>query len=134
MRHRCTAPVPGAASVSRLRRADSSLSFLLFLAGLELDFDRLRGRTLRTAANAFALSFALALGLALRLGGTFGAAGLVKPPLLIAVILAATSVGIVIPILVDSGQADTPLGRLAEAGGSLAEVIPVLLLSLLPDC
>src|SRR5690349_1645541 len=103
------------------------LSFLLFLAGLELDFARLRGRTLRTAAAAFALSFVLALAL----GGAFGAAGLVKSPLLIAVILAATSVGIVIPILADSGQVDTPLGRLVVAGGSLAEVIPVLLLSLL---
>ena len=103
------------------------LSFLLFLAGLELDFDRLRGRTLRTAASTFAASFVLALVL----GGILGAAGLVQSPLLIAVILAATSVGIVIPILSDSGRMDTPLGRLVVAGGSLAEVIPVLLLSLL---
>jgi Kef-type K+ transport system membrane component KefB len=103
------------------------LSFLLFLAGLELDFDRLRGRTLRTAGRGFVVSFVLALAL----GAILGVAGLVKSPLLIAVILAATSVGIVIPILSDSGQLDTPLGRLVVAGGSLAEVIPVLLLSLL---
>lgn len=103
------------------------LSFLLFLAGLELDFGRLRGRTLRVAAKAFAFSFALSLAL----GGLFGVAGLVKSPLLIAVILAATSVGIVIPILSDAGELDTPLGQLVVAGGSLAEVIPVLLLSLL---
>jgi Kef-type K+ transport system membrane component KefB len=103
------------------------LSFLLFLGGLELDFSRLRGRTLRTAASAFVLSFVLALAL----GGILGAAGLVKSPLLIAVILSATSVGIVIPILIDSGELDSPLGRLVVAGGSLAEVIPVLLLSLL---
>ena len=103
------------------------LSFLLFLAGLELDFDRLRGRTLRTAASTFAASFVLALVL----GGILGAAGLVQSPLLIAVILSATSVGIVIPILSDAGRMDTPLGRLVVAGGSLAEVIPVLLLSLL---
>jgi Kef-type K+ transport system membrane component KefB len=103
------------------------LSFLLFLAGLELDFDRLRGRTLPTVAIAFVLSFALALVL----GGILGAAGLVKSPLLIAVILCATSVGIVIPILSDAGEVDTPLGRLVVAGGSLAEVIPVVLLSLL---
>jgi Kef-type K+ transport system membrane component KefB len=103
------------------------LSFLLFLAGLELDFDRLRGPTLRTAGSAFVLSVALALVL----GGILGAAGLVKSPLLIAVILSATSVGIVIPILSDSGEVDTPLGQLVVAGGSLAEVIPVVLLSLL---
>jgi Kef-type K+ transport system membrane component KefB len=103
------------------------LSFLLFLAGLELDFDRLRGRTLRTAASGFVISAVLALAF----GGILGAAGLVKSPLLIAVILSATSVGIVIPVLSDSGELDTPLGRLVVAGGSLAEVIPVLLLSLL---
>lgn len=103
------------------------LSFLLFLAGLELDFDRLRGRTLRAAAGAFAISFALALAI----GGLLSAAGLVKSPLLIGVILSATSVGIVIPILSDAGEVETPLGRLVIAGGSLAEVIPVLLLSLL---
>ena len=103
------------------------LSFLLFLAGLELDFERLRGRTLRTAARAFAFSFAIALAF----GGILAAAGLVQSPLLIAVILSATSVGIVIPILSDSGEVDSPLGRLVVAGGSLAEVIPVLLLSLL---
>ena len=53
------------------------LSFLLFLAGLELDFSRLRGRTMRTAASAFVLSFALALVL----GSILGAAGLVKSSL-----------------------------------------------------
>jgi Kef-type K+ transport system membrane component KefB len=103
------------------------LSFLLFLAGLELDFERLHGRTLRTAASGFVFSFVLALAF----GGILGVAGLVKSPLLIAVILSATSVGIVIPILSDSGKMDSPLGRLVVAGGSLAEVIPVLLLSLL---
>jgi len=103
------------------------LSFLLFLAGLELDFERLRGRTLQTAASGFVFSFVLALAF----GGILGVAGLVKSPLLIAVILSATSVGIVIPILSDSGKVNSPLGRLVVAGGSLAEVIPVLLLSLL---
>jgi Kef-type K+ transport system membrane component KefB len=103
------------------------LSFLLFLAGLELDFSQLRGLMLRTAAIAFVLSFAVALAL----GAILAVAGLVQAPLLIAVILAATSVGIVIPILSDAGELETALGRLVVAGGSLAEVIPVLLLSLL---
>src|SRR2546423_15722110 len=37
------------------------LAFLLLLAGLEIDFDRLRGRLLRVTSIGFALSFALAL-------------------------------------------------------------------------
>src|ERR671934_621713 len=39
------------------------LAFLLLLAGLEIDFDRLRGRLLRTTALGFVVSFALALAL-----------------------------------------------------------------------
>src|SRR5438034_5598967 len=37
------------------------LAFLLLLAGLELDFDRLRGRLLRLASLGYLVSFALAL-------------------------------------------------------------------------
>src|SRR5262245_29120922 len=43
------------------------LSFLLFLAGLEIDVERLRGRTPRVTAMALLVSFAIAIvaGLAL---------------------------------------------------------------------
>src|SRR3712207_7535594 len=37
------------------------LAFLLFLAGLEIEFDRLRGRSLRVTGLGFVLSFGLAL-------------------------------------------------------------------------
>jgi Kef-type K+ transport system membrane component KefB len=69
------------------------LAFLLFLAGLEIDFDRLRGRMLRTTGVAFALSF----GIALLAAYAFKAAGQVQTPLIIAIILVATSLGIIIP-------------------------------------
>jgi Kef-type K+ transport system membrane component KefB len=76
------------------------LAFLLFLAGLEIDLDQLRGRLLRIAGAGFAVSLVLALvaGLAL------DAAGLVKSPLLAAVILTATSLGLVIPVLKEGGH------------------------------
>src|SRR5262245_63268930 len=46
------------------------LAFLLIHAGLEIDFDRLRGRVLRVTGLAYVVSFALALvaGYALRAG------------------------------------------------------------------
>jgi Kef-type K+ transport system membrane component KefB len=102
------------------------LAFLLLLAGLEIDFAALRGRLLRTTALAFAVSFGLALaaGLALRAGGV------VKSPLLIAIILSATGLGIVLPILKDAGETATPFGRVVVAGASIAEVTPIVLLSL----
>ena len=102
------------------------LAFLLLLAGLEIDFDRLRGRLLRTTSVAYAVSFALALsvGLALKAGD------LVKSPLLIAIILSATGLGIILPILKDAGQTATPFGQVVVAGASIAEVTPIVLLSL----
>jgi Kef-type K+ transport system membrane component KefB len=103
------------------------LAFLLFLAGLEIEFDRLRGRIARLAVASYLLSFALALGV----GAILGAADLVRSPLLIAIILSATALGIVIPILKDSRMIEAPVGQVIIAGASIAEVVPVVLLSLL---
>jgi Kef-type K+ transport system membrane component KefB len=102
------------------------LAFLLLLAGLEVEYERFRGRRLRVTALAYAISFAVALliGLGLHEGG------LVKSPLLVGIALSATSVGIVIPILKDAAQVDTPFGQLVVAGASIAEIMPIILLSL----
>src|ERR687895_818445 len=43
------------------------LAFVLFLAGLEIEFDMLRGPLLRLVSVAFAVSFAIALAVALGL-------------------------------------------------------------------
>src|SRR5919199_5139352 len=43
------------------------LAFVLFLAGLEIEFDKLRGPVLRLTGLAFALSFAIALVVSLAL-------------------------------------------------------------------
>jgi Kef-type K+ transport system membrane component KefB len=101
------------------------LSFLLFLAGLELDIARLRGVASRFALSGFLCSLALAYGT----GHLLQAAGLIASPLLIAVILSATALGIVLPVVKDAGQLDEPLGRMVVAGASVAEVAPILLLS-----
>lgn len=103
------------------------LAFLLLLAGLEIDLTQLRGRVLRLTSAAFALSF----GLALITGSVLGSAGLVRSPLLLAIILSATSLGIVVPVLEDAKQASTAFGQVIVAGASLAEVVPIVLLSLL---
>src|SRR5262245_57357522 len=102
------------------------LAFLLLLAGLEIDFARLRGRVLRVTS----LSFAVSLGLALVLGYALRAAHVVKSPLLLAIVLSATGLGIVLPILKDAGQTSTAFGQVIVAGASIAEVAPIVLLSL----
>jgi Kef-type K+ transport system membrane component KefB len=102
------------------------LAFLLFLAGLEVDYERFRGQPLRLSAIGYAISF----GLALVIGFGLHAGGLVKSPLLIGIALSATSLGIVVPVLKDAGQVDTPFGQLVVAGASIAEIAPIVLLSL----
>jgi Kef-type K+ transport system membrane component KefB len=102
------------------------LAFLLLLAGLEVDVDRFRGRLLRVSAAGFVLSF----GLALAVGLAFDAAGLASSPLLIAIMLSATSLGVVIPVLKDAGQAATPFGQLVLGAASVADVATIVLLSL----
>lgn len=102
------------------------LAFLLFLAGLEVDYDRLRGRLLRLTALGYAISF----GLALVIGLGLDAGGLVSSPLLVAIMLSATSLGIVIPVLKDAGQVSTQFGQLVVASASFAEIAPIILLSL----
>jgi Kef-type K+ transport system membrane component KefB len=101
------------------------LAFLLLLAGLEAEYDRFRGRLLRLTALGYAISF----GLALLIGFGLNAGGLVKSPLLVAIVLSATSLGIVIPVLKDADQVSTPFGQLVVAGASIAEIATIVLLS-----
>src|SRR4051794_34375514 len=63
------------------------LGFVLFLAGLEIEFAKLRGPVLKVSAAGFALSFAIALLVSLGLD----AAGLVDTPLLAAILLSPPS-------------------------------------------
>lgn len=102
------------------------LAFLLLLAGLEVEYDQLRGRVLRLATLGYAISF----GVALAIGLGLDAGGLVKSPLLVAILLSATSLGIVIPVLKDAAQVGTQFGQLVIAGASIAEVSTIVLLSL----
>ena len=102
------------------------LAFLLFLAGLEIDVRHFRGPRARLTGLALGLSALLAL----IIGIVLHAAGLVESPLLVGIILLATSLGLIVPILEDAGVADRPVGQFAIAGASLGELTPVVLLSL----
>ena len=102
------------------------LAFLLFLAGLEVELERLRGRLLMYVGLAFLLSF----GLALLAGYGLYVAGQVLSPLLIAIILVATGLGVVIPVLKDAEESTSDFGQLVIAGAMFAEFGSIILLSL----
>ena len=102
------------------------LAFVLFLAGLEIEFEKLRGRVLRLTLLGFAISFAVALVVSLGLS----AVDLVDTPLLVAIILCSTSLGVLVPVLKDSGQLATNFGQLIIAAASIADFGAIILLSI----
>jgi Kef-type K+ transport system membrane component KefB len=100
------------------------LSFLLFLAGSEVDLRRFRGRFGRRIALSLTISLAgaavvAAVLLALDVGGA----------VLIGVALLATSLGLIVPVLADADVLTRPVGRIAVAGASAGEVAAVVVLS-----
>lgn len=102
------------------------LAILLFLAGLEIEYDRLRGRLAAEAAGGFAASFAIALAIGLLLAAT----GIVGDALFVAIVLSATSLGVVIPVLKDSGRSSSSFGQLVIAAASVADFATIILLTL----
>ena len=102
------------------------LGFVLFLAGLEIEFEKLRGPVLRRTALGFVVSFGIAVAVSFALS----AGGLVETPLLVAIILCATSLGVIVPVLKDSGEIASPFGQLIVAAASIADFGAIILLTL----
>ena len=102
------------------------LAFVLFLAGLEIELDRLRGQVLRLSALGFALSF----GVAVVVGFALKATGQIETPLLVAIVLCSTSLGVIVPVLKDSGEIESTFGQLIVAAASIADFGAIILLTL----
>jgi Kef-type K+ transport system membrane component KefB len=103
------------------------LAFLLFLAGLEIDLDRLRDPLARLAGRAFLVSMVLSglVGVGLHALGAEGG------PLFLAVVLLSSSLGVIVPVLKDEHEVDTDFGQLVMVAASLAEFGSLVLLTLL---
>jgi Kef-type K+ transport system membrane component KefB len=102
------------------------LAILLFLSGLEIDFERLRGRALKVAGMGFLAS----LGIALLIGLGLSAGNVVTQPLFIAIVLSATSLGVVVAVLKDANQVSSTFGQLVIAGATIADFATIILLSI----
>lgn len=101
------------------------LGFLLFLAGLEID-----PRKLRTGIGRIMAAFGVSLVLALIAGFGLELIKETTAPLFVAVALASTSLGLVVPVLRDAGETDAPFGQIVLAASSIAEFGSILLVSL----
>ncbi len=101
------------------------LSFLLFLAGLELDVSAIRGRVGRVVA-----AYGCSAVLALVAGFIVEALDNDNQPIFVAIVIASTSLGLVVPVLRDAGETFSPFGQLVLAGSSLGEFGAIVALAL----
>ena len=106
--------------------ADLGLGMLFFFAGYEIEIARIRGNPLRLGLLGWALSLALAYSI----GGLLAWAGIVLSLVYTGSALATTAIGTLIPVLSDSGELHTRLGRYLLAAGAAGEFGPILLLTL----
>jgi Kef-type K+ transport system membrane component KefB len=103
------------------------LTFLFFLAGLEIDFQRIRGRPLALAGATWLVSLALAVGIVALLF----LVGFVHAPVLVTIALTTTALGTLLPILRDSGELETRFGSYVLAAGAIGELGPIVCLSVI---
>ena len=103
------------------------LTFLFFLAGREVDLDRIRGLPGKLAGAGWLLSALLALVAAL----VVDAGGDLVSTLLLGVALCTTAIGTLMPILRDAGELRTELGPYVLSAGIAGEFGPLLLMAVL---
>ena len=102
------------------------LALLMFLAGLELDLDRVRGRPLRLASVGWVTSVVIALTAA----SALYAAGAIHDPVVVGLALTTTALSTLLPILEDAGVMQTGFGTQMLAVGAVGEFGPIVAVAL----
>jgi Kef-type K+ transport system membrane component KefB len=103
------------------------LAFLFFLAGMEIDFERIRGKPVRLAVGGWLISIGIGGILALALH----AAGVINATVLVALALTTTALGTLMPILRDAGVLDQRFGNFVVGAGGAGEFGPVVIVSVI---
>ena len=106
--------------------SDFGLTFLMFLAGSELDLARLREGQIRLATVGWCLSLALAL----LFGGVLVSTGVVLNRIVIALCLTTTALTTLLPILRDEGVIGSSFGRIFMSVGAVGEFGPIVAVAL----
>jgi Kef-type K+ transport system membrane component KefB/Trk K+ transport system NAD-binding subunit len=116
--------------------AEFGFTYLMFLSGLEVDFELLIPSSLREALDSRRplpmgfLIFAGTLGLALAASAGLAMLGLVDSPYLMGLILSTTSLGVVVPVLKERRLLGTEYGQVMLVAASVADFVTLLLLTL----
>lgn len=102
--------------------AELGFVYLMFLVGLEIDFNRIEREGTRTVFLAFVISVAI-LGMGAFLATRLGL------PLFMALVLGAMSVGVLLVALVETGASQTRWGQFLLLVGSVGEFATLLILA-----
>jgi Kef-type K+ transport system membrane component KefB len=103
------------------------LAFLFFLAGIEIDFERIRGAPARAGVSGWLISLVLGLLFALILHLT----GVIHATILVGLALTTTTLGTLMPILRDSGILDQRFGNYVVGAGAAGEFGPLVCVSVI---
>ncbi|MFI6536147.1 cation:proton antiporter [Nonomuraea sp. NPDC050547] len=96
------------------------LSMLMFMAGYEIEFARIKGRPIRLAIYGWFASLALGLLVAVATNGFTLAAQV------IGLALCTTALGTILPMVRDAGALPTPFGSRVLGIGALGEFGPIV--------
>lgn len=107
--------------------SDFGLTFLMFMAGTELDLSTMRQGHLGRAAGSWGASLVLALAVGAFLHGT----GLVLDSVVVALCLTTTALGTLLPILHDAGVLRTAIGPSVLSVGAIGEFGPIVAVAVL---
>ncbi|MGW1246599.1 cation:proton antiporter [Streptomyces sp. NPDC002535] len=105
--------------------SELGLAMLIFLAGYEIEFGKVRGDTLRRSVWAWLAALALGLATGVLLGGGY------TKGVFIGVALTSTALGTVLPVLRDSGDLHGRFGSVVMAFGAVGEFGPIIAMALL---
>jgi Kef-type K+ transport system membrane component KefB len=106
--------------------AELGLALLFLIAGLEMNPAEVRGTPARLALRGWIMSLVVALALAF----AGQALGLFPAAAFVAIAIATTAIGALMPILKDAGMLEPPYGPHVLAAGTAGEALPLVALSL----
>ncbi len=105
--------------------SELGLTMLIFLAGYEIEFGKVRGDTLRRSVWAWLIALGLGLLAGVLLGGGY------TKGVFIGVALTSTALGTVLPVLRDAGDLHGRFGSVVMAFGAVGEFGPIIAMALL---
>ncbi|NUR69069.1 MAG: cation:proton antiporter [Streptomyces sp.] len=104
--------------------SDLGLAMLIFLAGYEIEFDKVRGDPLKRALWAWLTALVVGLALACALTG-------LSTGVYVGTALTSTALGTVLPVLRDAGDLHSRFGSVLTAFGAVGEFGPIIAIALL---